>query len=59
MSWTKWMPRISEANLEEIESESGHREACKKEAIVETIGSLEDQYGDWHLAIGRHQQLKK
>jgi hypothetical protein len=26
---------------------------------VETIGALVDRYGDWHLTIGRRQQLKK
>jgi hypothetical protein len=26
---------------------------------VETIEVLEDRDGDWHLAIGRHQELKK
>jgi hypothetical protein len=48
-----------EANPEEIESESEHQEVPKEEATVETIGALEDQYGDRHLAVGCCRQLKK
>jgi predicted Zn-ribbon and HTH transcriptional regulator len=59
MSWTKWTPWILEANPEEIESESGHREDCKKEATAETIRSLKDRYGDRHVAVGLRQQSKK
>jgi hypothetical protein len=35
-----------EANPVEIESESENQEVCKEEAAVETIGALEDRYGD-------------
>jgi hypothetical protein len=35
------------------------QEVPKEEAAVGTIGSLEDQYGDRHLAVGHCQQLKK
>jgi hypothetical protein len=43
-----------EGNPEEIEFESEHQEVPKKEAIVETVGALEDLYGDQYVAIGRH-----
>jgi hypothetical protein len=31
----------------------------KEEAAVETLGALENRYGDWHLAVGWCQQPKK
>jgi hypothetical protein len=34
-------------------------EACLDEMEVETIGALEDQYGERHLAVGCRQQTKK
>jgi hypothetical protein len=48
-----------EANAIEIESESEHHEVPEEEAMVETIGALEDQYGDRHLAVGHCRQSKK
>jgi hypothetical protein len=36
-----------------------HPKVPNEEAEVETVGPLEDRYGDWHAAVGRHQQLKK
>jgi hypothetical protein len=48
-----------EANPEIIESESEQQEVPKEEATVETIGALEDPYGNRHLAIGSHRQLKE
>lgn len=47
------------AGLEETESESEPQEVSKEETAVETIGALEDQYGDRYLAVGRHRQPKK
>jgi hypothetical protein len=49
----------SKASHEGIEAVAKHQEVPKEEGIVETIGALEDQYGDQHLAVGRHQQPKK
>jgi hypothetical protein len=34
-------------------------EVPKEEVEVETIGALEDRYGDQHLAVGRRRQLKR
>jgi hypothetical protein len=47
-----------EANPEEIGSEAVH-EGPKEQAAVETFWALEEQYGDWHLAIRHHGQKKK
>jgi ribosomal protein L37E len=47
------------AGLEEMESVVEHQEVRKEKTAVETIRVLEDQYGDWHLAIARHRQLNK
>ncbi|PNF23401.1 Cytochrome P450 9e2 [Cryptotermes secundus] len=41
------------------ESKSEHQNFPKEEAAVETVGALEDRYGDWHLIVGHHRQLKK
>jgi hypothetical protein len=35
------------------------RQEVPKEAAVETIRALEDQYGDRYLAVGHHRQPKK
>jgi hypothetical protein len=48
-----------EANPEEIESKSAHQEVPKEVAAMETIGALEDRYGDQYLAIRSHRQPKK
>jgi hypothetical protein len=34
-------------------------EVPKEEATVETIRALEDQYGDWYLAVGRYEWPEK
>jgi hypothetical protein len=31
----------------------------KEKAAAETIQALEDQYGDWHIAVGWRQQPNK
>jgi hypothetical protein len=36
-----------------------HPEVLNEEAVVGTVLALEDQYGDWHLAIGQWRQPKK
>jgi hypothetical protein len=48
-----------EANPEEKESLAEHQEVPNEEASVETIGALDDKYGDRHLAVGCLQQPKK
>jgi hypothetical protein len=42
-----------------MKSIAEHQEVPKEEAAVETIGALEDRYGDRHLAIGCLRQPKK
>jgi hypothetical protein len=42
-----------------MEAVAKHQEVPKEEATVETIWALEDQYGDWHLAVGHRRQPKK
>jgi hypothetical protein len=48
-----------EANPEDIKSVAEQQKVPKEEAAVETIGALKDQYGNRHLAVGRHQKSKK
>jgi hypothetical protein len=48
-----------EANLEKSEAIVEEQKVPKEEAVVQTIGTLVDRYGDWHLAIGHCQQLKR
>jgi N-acetylglutamate synthase-like GNAT family acetyltransferase len=48
-----------EANPGELHSIAVHQKLCKEEAAVETIEAMEDRYGDWHLAVGCHQEPKK
>jgi hypothetical protein len=48
-----------EANQEKSDTVAEHQEVPKEKVAVETIRALEDQYGDWHLAVGHRQQLKK
>jgi hypothetical protein len=48
-----------EPALEETESKPEHQEAPKEEAAVETIGALEDWYGDRYLVVGGRRQPKK
>jgi hypothetical protein len=43
----------------ESEAVAEHQEVPNEEAAVENIGALEDRYGDQHLAVRRHGQLKK
>jgi hypothetical protein len=43
----------------ETESVAVHEEVPKEEAEVKTVRALKKRYGDQHLAVGRHQQLKK
>jgi hypothetical protein len=38
---------IIKADLEEMKYVAEHQEVPKEDATVETIGALEDQYGDW------------
>jgi hypothetical protein len=46
------MMAIMKAGLEEIEAVAEHQEVSKEKTAVETLRALEDQYGNWHLAIG-------
>jgi hypothetical protein len=48
-----------EANREKSEDVAVYQEVPDEEAAVETIGALEDLYGDRNLPIGSHRQLKK
>jgi hypothetical protein len=50
---------VLEASPEEIECELEHQEVPKEDTTVETMGALEDSYGDRHLAVGHCRQLKK
>jgi hypothetical protein len=43
----------------EIANVAEHQEIPKEEAAVESIGALEDRYGDRHLAVGHRRQPKK
>jgi hypothetical protein len=52
------------ANLEQMtttesEAVSEHQKVPNENAAMEKIGALEDRYGDQHLAVRRHGQLKK
>jgi hypothetical protein len=47
------------ANWGKSEAVALHHEVPNEEATVETSGALEDWYGDRHLVVGRHRQLKK
>jgi hypothetical protein len=46
------MMAMMKAGMEEMKSVVEHQEVPKEEATVETVVALEDQYGDWHLAVG-------
>jgi hypothetical protein len=48
-----------EANPEEIEAVSGHQEVLIEVTAEKIIWSLNDRYGDRHLAIGHCCQPKK
>jgi hypothetical protein len=48
-----------EANPEEMKSLAKHQLVPKEEATMQTIGALEDQYGDWHPTIRHRGRLKK
>jgi hypothetical protein len=43
----------------DLESIVVHEEVPKEEAAVETVRALRERYGDQHIALGHHQQLKK
>jgi hypothetical protein len=47
-----------ESNREEKEVVAEHQEVPNKEAALEIIGAVEDQYGNWHLGVGCLQQPK-
>jgi hypothetical protein len=51
--------RDLEAIPKETDSVAERRRVPNEEAAMETIGALEDQYWDWRLTVGCHQQLKK
>jgi hypothetical protein len=36
-----------------------HQDVPNEETKLETIGDLEDQYRDWHIAIGCCKEPKK
>jgi predicted dinucleotide-utilizing enzyme len=44
---------VMEASREKSEAIVEQQDVPKEGAAVETIGALEDRYGDWHLVIGR------
>jgi hypothetical protein len=48
-----------EANPEEKEAIAKQKEGPNKEATVEIIEALEDQYGDWCMAVRLQEQPKK
>jgi hypothetical protein len=48
-----------DANPEKLDAVAEHREVTKEKAVMETFGAPKRWYGDWHLAIGCRQQLKK
>jgi hypothetical protein len=43
-----------EPTSEEIDAVAEHHEVPTEEATVETVGALEDRYGDRHLAVRHH-----
>jgi hypothetical protein len=47
------------ANREKSDARVEHQDVLKEKSTVETLGALKDQYGDWHLAAGCHQQPNK
>jgi hypothetical protein len=48
-----------EANQKKLEAIVEQQEVPREETVVQTIRTLVDRYGDWHLAIGQHQQPKR
>jgi hypothetical protein len=48
-----------ETNQEKLDAITEHQDVPEEEATVETTGTLEDQYGGWHLAVGSCQHPKK
>jgi hypothetical protein len=48
-----------EANAEEIKSVAENQEVSNEEAAVETVGALEDRYGNRYLAVGCRRQPNK
>jgi hypothetical protein len=52
-------PEKMKANPKEMESVAEHQDVPNEEAAVETIVALQDRYGNWCLAAGCRQQLKK
>jgi hypothetical protein len=51
--------RKMEANREKPDAVPEHQEVPNEEAAVETIGALQDRYGERHLAVGRRWQPKE
>jgi hypothetical protein len=47
------------SNPKEKEAVEKHQDVLNEEAAMETIGTLEDRYGDRHLAVGCCRQPKK
>jgi uncharacterized protein YqfA (UPF0365 family) len=47
-----------EANPEEMESKAVHQ-ISKEEATVQTVRALKKRHGDWNLAVGGFEKLKK
>jgi hypothetical protein len=48
-----------EANQEQVEVVAEDLEVRNEEAEMETVGTLEDGYGDRHVTAGRRRQPKK
>jgi hypothetical protein len=48
-----------EANPEELKSVAEYEEVPKEEAALKSLRALKNWHEDWHLAVGRHGQLKK
>jgi hypothetical protein len=48
-----------EASREQSGVVAEHQEVPKEETAVETIGALEDRYGDRYIAVGSRRQPKK
>jgi hypothetical protein len=57
--WTKWTPRNLEIILKKSEAVAVHQEVPNEETAVETIGALEDRFGDRHLDEGAPLTAKR
>jgi hypothetical protein len=61
-SWLEEMKAYlekQEANPEGTKSTMEHEEVPKEESAVKTARALKKRYGDQHIAVGHHRQLKK